>query len=78
MLQIVESFAMRGVLIMSMAVEEILDSFDHLSESEKREVASEIIRRTRGLNFPPLTDEEFILNAESLFLELDQRESANE
>jgi len=63
---------------MSTVVDEMLDSFDHLSEPDKREVASEIIRRTRGLTFPPLTDEELILNAEGLFLELDQRESANE
>ena len=63
---------------MSIAVEEMLDSFDHLSESEKREVASEIIRRTRNLDFPPLTDEELIINAEALFLELDHRESAND
>lgn len=63
---------------MSTAVEEMLDSFDHLSEPEKREVASEIIRRTRNLDFPPLTDAELVLNAEALFLELDQRESTNE
>jgi len=48
---------------MSTAVEEMLNSFDHLSESEKRELASEIIRRTWSLDFPPLTDEELILNA---------------
>ncbi len=63
---------------MSTIVEEILDSFDHLSEAEKRELASEIIRRTIEMSFPPLTDEEFVLNAEALFLELDQRESVND
>ena len=64
--------------MMSATVEEILDSFDHLSESDKRELASEIIRRTIGFDLPPLTDEELVLNAEALFLELDQRESAND
>jgi hypothetical protein len=63
---------------MSATVEEILDSFDHLSEAEKRELASEIIRRTIRFDLPPLTDEELVLNAEALFLELDQRESAND
>jgi hypothetical protein len=63
---------------MSTTVEEILDSFDHLSEAEKRELASEIIRRTVEFDLPTLTDEEFIMNAEVLFLELDKRESANE
>ena len=63
---------------MSATVEEILDSFDHLPEAEKRELASEIIRRTVGFDLPSLTDEDLVLNAEGLFLELDQRESANE
>ena len=63
---------------MSSTVEEILDSFDHLSETEKRELASEIIRRTIDMSFPSLTDEQLVLNAEALFLELDQRESAND
>jgi hypothetical protein len=63
---------------MSTTVEEILDSFDHLSETEKRELASEIIRRTVEFDLPSLTDEELVLNAEALFLELDQRESAND
>lgn len=64
--------------MMSATVEEILDSFDHLSEGEKRGLASEIIRRTIGFDLPPLTDEELVLNAEALFLELDQREFAND
>ena len=63
---------------MSITVEDILDSFDHLSEAEKRELVSEIIRRTIDMSFPSLTDEELVLNAEALFLELDQRESAND
>ncbi|MEN3331781.1 MAG: hypothetical protein V7641_1146 [Blastocatellia bacterium] len=63
---------------MSATVEELLDSFDHLSEAEKRELASEIIRRTIELDLPPLTDDELVLNAEALFLELDQREFAND
>jgi hypothetical protein len=64
--------------IMSTTTSEILESFDHLAEDEKREVASEIIRRTRELELPPLTDDELALNAEALFLELDKRESTNE
>lgn len=63
---------------MSSSVENILDSFDHLPDSEKRQVASEILRRTLHLDLPPLTDEELVMSAESLFLELDQRESTNE
>jgi hypothetical protein len=63
---------------MSTSIEQILNSFDHLPDSEKHKVASEIILRTIKLDLPPLADEELILNAETLFVELDQRESANE
>jgi len=63
---------------MSTSIEQILISFDHLPDSEKRKVDSEIILRTIKLDLPPLSDEELIFNAETLFLELDQRESANE
>ncbi|HXG66021.1 MAG TPA: hypothetical protein VNO70_13045 [Blastocatellia bacterium] len=59
---------------MSTAVEETLESFDHLSEADKREVASAIIRRTIGLDSPPLTEEGLVFTAEAIFLELDQRE----
>ena len=62
---------------MSRSIKEILDSFDQLPEIEKRELASEIIRRTVKLDLPSLTDEELIYNAEELFLELDKRESNN-
>jgi hypothetical protein len=65
-------------VIMSTTTSEILECFDHLPEDEKREVASEIIRRTRELKLPARTDDELVLTAEALFLDLDQRELANE
>ena len=44
---------------MSTASHEILKTFDHLSDSEKREVASEIIRRTFALDrLDPLDDQQ--------------------
>jgi len=63
---------------MTTSSQNILDSFDQLPESEKQQVASEIIRRTVNLNLPALSDEELVLSAEELFLELDQRESEDE
>ena len=63
---------------MRISIEEILHSFDRLSEAEKRELAIEIIRRTLEFDLPPLTDEALVLNAEALFLELDERESVND
>ena len=58
---------------MSASVKHILKSFDLLSEEGKKEVASEIIRRSINFDLPPLSDKELVLSAEELFLELDNR-----
>ena len=60
---------------MSTSVKHILKTFDLLSDKEKKEVASEIIRRSASFDLPPLSDEELVLSAEELFLELDRQES---
>jgi len=62
---------------MSTSVKDILHSFELLSENEKKELASEIVRRTAKFDLPPLTDEDIISCADELFLELDRRESKN-
>lgn len=64
--------------IMLTLVEEFLNSFDHLPDSERVEVALEILKRVIHLDFPPLSDEDLVLNAEGIFLELDKQESAYE
>lgn len=63
---------------MSVSVQNLLKSFEKLAEVEKREVALEIIRRVTNFEFPSLTDEELILNAETIFLDLDKHEAVNE
>jgi hypothetical protein len=63
---------------MSVTVQNLLNSFERLAEVEKRELAFEIIRRVVYFDFPPLTDEELVLNAETIFLELDNNESEDE
>jgi hypothetical protein len=45
-----------------------------LPAAEKLEIAAEIWKRTIDFDFPALTDEDLILNAEELFLALDYRE----
>lgn len=60
---------------MKNSVAELLDSFEHLPEDAKREVASEIIKRSAKFNLPPLTDDLLVQAAESLFLRLDEEES---
>lgn len=59
-------------------VQELLNTFDHLTDSEQREIALEIFKRVTNSDFLPLSDDELVLNAEALFLELDQREGNNE
>ncbi|MEA5532406.1 hypothetical protein [Crocosphaera sp. XPORK-15E] len=60
---------------MAALVQEILSNFDKLPNAEQIEVAQEILKRLIYCEFPPLTDEDLILNAESLFLVLDQQEA---
>ena len=55
----------------------VIQAFEGLNEVEKKDVAAVIIRRTLDYDLPPMTDEEFVLHAEGLFLQLDQREAEN-
>ncbi|ASC72446.1 hypothetical protein XM38_034030 [Halomicronema hongdechloris C2206] len=63
---------------MTALAQEILKTFDRLPDSEQLEVALEILRRLVHFDFPPLEDEDLVLNAEELFLELDKQESDHE
>ncbi len=63
---------------MSTSIHQLLESFDQLPETEKREVAAEILRRTINFDLPEMSDEELTLNAEQLFLQLDAREAEDE
>jgi hypothetical protein len=59
---------------MTTEVESILRSYDSLPDADKRELASEIIRRSLKLHTPPLSEEEFVSIAENIFLEFDRSE----
>lgn len=63
---------------MTQTVKELLDTFDRLPDAEKREAASAILRRVRDFGFELPSDDELVLAAEGLFLELDQREATDE
>ena len=60
-----------------MTTKQLLDAFDLLSVAEKQTVTCEILRCMRDVSFPPRLDEEMILSAEALFLELDEREATD-
>jgi hypothetical protein len=57
---------------------QLLNSFEQLPETEKKQFVIEILRRTLSIAIPPLTDEEMTLNAEAIFLNLDEEEAENE
>jgi hypothetical protein len=59
---------------MTTEVQEILHCFEMLPDGDKRELATEILRRSLTLDSPPLSDEQLIGAAEELFLQLDERE----
>jgi hypothetical protein len=56
----------------------ILTNFDGLPETDQREVAAEILRRTAYFEYGPLNDETMVLLADELFVALDNEEAANE
>lgn len=60
---------------MATSVKNFLHSFELLSDDEKKELASEIMKRTVKFDLPPLTDEDLISCAEEVFLKLDQSET---
>ncbi|MFB2893533.1 hypothetical protein ACE1CI_11530 [Aerosakkonemataceae cyanobacterium BLCC-F50] len=60
---------------MTTSVEEFLSTFDRLPESERLDVAVEILRRVVQLEFPPLSEEDLVLSAEEIFLEFDRQEA---
>jgi hypothetical protein len=59
---------------MTAIVQELLNTFDNLTYSERLDLLSEILRRTVYLDFEPLSEEELTLNAEEIFLTLDEEE----
>lgn len=63
---------------MTALVEKLLNTFDRLTDSERLYLVLEILKRTADLNFPPLSDEDLVRNAEGLFLELDEQEALYE
>lgn len=60
---------------MTATVENLLVSFEKLTEPEKRDLAIEVVRRTDIFGAPDLSDEEQTLLAEDLFLALDREEA---
>jgi len=62
---------------MTLSMQQIIDSFERLPDTEKQKVAYEILRRSAHFEVLPLTDEDLITAAEDLFLTLDAQEEVN-
>ena len=63
---------------MTPVVQDFLTTFDRLTDSEQLDLASEILKRTAYLDFPPCSDDDLVLNAEEIFLQLDEYEAVYE
>ena len=63
---------------MTAVVQDLLNTFNSLTHVERLDLLSEILRRSADLEFLPLADEDLIMNAEDIFLTLDQEELDDE
>ena len=60
---------------MTAQVQKILHSFERLDDEDKRELVSELLRRSAAIETLPLSDEQLVNIAEELFLQLDRDEA---
>lgn len=63
---------------MTAAVKDLISKFETLSQGEQREAFVELVRRTAQWDSPPLADGDLVAIAETLFLQLDADEAADE
>ncbi|MDP9190077.1 MAG: hypothetical protein M3P06_00030 [Acidobacteriota bacterium] len=53
----------------------IIEEFEALPDAAKREVLAELIRSSRFLEYPQISDDELLSAADTLFLEYDRQET---
>jgi hypothetical protein len=53
----------------------IVEDFANLPDPEKREVLANLLRISRHIEYPQVSDKELVASADTLFLEYDWRES---
>ena len=59
---------------MTQAAKQLIEDFDSLPEPDKQSVVVEILCRTAADAYPALEDEDLVLAADHVFLDLDRRE----
>lgn len=62
---------------MMTTAQDVLNQYVQLPIAEKRKVISALLRESLDIETPEMSDEELVLTAEELFLELDRREAEN-
>ncbi|HVT03141.1 MAG TPA: hypothetical protein VHL58_07150 [Thermoanaerobaculia bacterium] len=60
---------------MTAEAKHVIEEFGALPDPSKREVLTELLRITRGLDFPDMSDDELTFAANKVFLEYDEREA---
>jgi len=60
---------------MSAAAQQLLDSFEALADTDRRQVAVEILRRFAGTDVGDLSEEALVEAADELFRSLDAEEA---
>lgn len=60
---------------MTQIAQDIISKFDGLPIGEQKEITKIILRRHLEIDTPFVTDDELVLNAEEIFLELDRVEA---
>jgi hypothetical protein len=53
----------------------IIEEFEALPDAAKREVLAELIRTSRFIEYPQVSEDELVSVADELFLEYDRREA---
>ena len=60
---------------MTAAGKHIVADFERLPDPEKREVLARLLRISRDIDYPEVTDDELVASADAVFLQYDKQES---
>lgn len=60
---------------MTSVAKHIVEDFANLPDPEKHEVLANLLRISREIEYPAVSDEELVASADALFLEYHRRES---
>ena len=59
---------------MTAEAQSVIEEFRSLPDAAKREVLAELVRISRAIDYPPVSDDELLSAANDVFLTYDERE----